>query len=52
MSDDKRLRVLTRAVWYCWLAAVVLAALLFPVVGGLGVVVNNASGWPPTTRPS
>ena len=44
MSDDKRLRVLTRAVWYCWLAAVVLAALLFPVVGGLGVVVNNASG--------
>ena len=44
MSDDKRLRVLTRAVWYCWLAAVMLAALLFPVVGGLGVVVNNASG--------
>ncbi|MCB0944255.1 MAG: transglycosylase/D,D-transpeptidase PonA2, partial [Mycobacterium sp.] len=31
-------------MWYCWLAAVMLAALLFPVVGGLGVVVNNASG--------
>lgn len=36
--------MLTKLVWYCWLAAVLLAALMFPVVGGLGVVANHASG--------
>ena len=43
MSGDRRLGTVTKLVWYCWLAAVLLAALMFPLIGGAGLMVNHAS---------
>ena len=34
---------LIKLAWCCLLASVLVAALLFPVVGGLGLISNRAS---------